>query len=51
MPISPRRLVPLLLLLASPVAAQKRDPLAISAGELDRLVDVTRDAIAEATAA
>jgi len=35
MPISPRRLVPLLLLLASPVAAQKRDPLAISAGELE----------------
>ena len=26
-------------------------PLAISAGELDRLLDVTRDAIAEATGA
>jgi len=35
MPIPSRRLVALLLVLASPLAAQKRDPRAVSAGELE----------------
>lgn len=35
MPIPSRRLVPLLLLLATPLAAQKRDPRAVPAAELD----------------